>query len=320
MNATGEGTVRRTRRIGVMAGLIIMAALMAGCSSSSESSDAAYDTASEPAVSEEYASSAGDTAGSEGGAQDDSVGDGSQSPADQSLIVTGSLYMTVEDPLAAADQAVAIVQGAGGRIDARDETTPDEYEGGSASLVLRIPQDELDPTVNELRALGTVDHFATQSRDVSNEVTDLEATISTLRASTDRIQALLLEAQSIKDIITLEDELSRRQAELESLEARQRGLNDQVSMSTIELSLTTEPVVIVDDAPQTFVDGVTSGWDSLVTFVSGALVVTGVLLPWLALAAVITLVVIAVVRARRSRADRPAPASAATETAATTES
>ncbi|MFW7414680.1 DUF4349 domain-containing protein, partial [Demequina sp. SO4-18] len=237
---------------------------------------------------------------------------------DRSLIVTGSLYITVEDPLVAADQAVQIVQSAGGRIDARNETAADEYQGGSASLTLRIPDDSLDAVVDDLRALGTVDEFSTQSRDVTTEVTDLDTRISTLRDSTARIQSLLLEAEDIEDVITLEDELSRRQAELESLEAQQRGLADRVSMSTIELSLTTEPVVIVDDSPQTFGDGLESGWDALVGFFSAALVIAGVLLPWVALIALVTLVAVAVVRARRSRAAAQVPASQSPETAART--
>src|SRR5690606_34760267 len=178
-------------------------------------------------------------------------------------IITGSMYMTVEQPIEAADEAANIVLDAGGRIDARRETAPSEGYGGAASLTLRIPSGQLDTVVDRLRALGTVDEHNTDVSDVTNEVDDLEARISTLRASTARIEALMVDAQDISDIILLEDELARRQAELESLEARQRGLNDQVSMSTIHLSLTTEPVVIVDDDPETFLDGLEAGWNAL---------------------------------------------------------
>jgi len=137
---------------------------------------------------------------------------------------------------------------------------------------------------------------------VTNEVTDLDARISTLRASTTRIEGLLHDAKDITDIIKLEDELASRQADLESLEAQQRGLADQVSLSTITLSLTTEPVAIEEDeSPATFIDGLLAGWHALTGFVSVALVVFGALLPWLAVLAVIGLVIIAIVR-RRSRA------------------
>src|SRR5690606_37616842 len=95
---------------------------------------------------------------------------------------------------------------------------------------------------------------------------------------------------------------------------RQRGLNDQVSLSTIHLSLTTEPVVEVDDSPNTFLDGLETRWNGLVGFVSVLLVVLGVLLPWLMVLAVITFAIIGAFRARRSyvknraQAGTPVPA------------
>jgi hypothetical protein len=300
MSEHAGGTVRRMRRIGVIAGLIVAIGALAGCSASADSS-----------------SGAANKAAPNGGAaaQKDSSLDVVAAPAAdvRSLIVTGSLYITVEDPLAAADKAASIVQSAGGRVDARNETAPQGRDGGSATLTLRIPTDSLDKVVNDLRALGTVDSFATQARDVTTEVTDLDAKISTLRASTDRIQGLLADAKDIADIITLENELASRQAELQSLEAQQRGLHDQVSMSTIDLSLTTKPVVIVDDSPQTFWDGLASGWHGLVAFISVALVVIGALLPWAALGGLITVAVIALVRARRARRARRPPKTAPVE-------
>lgn len=283
-----------TVRGGLIASAVALVALLAGCgSSSADLSDAGAEAGAEPMYAE----------ASDGGGEDT---DRDGAPADdRSLIITGAMYMTVEDPIVAADRAAGIVTNAGGRIDARSETAPDEHYGGSAALTLRIPADDLEEVLDDVRELGTVDELSTNSYDVTNEVTDLEASISTLRASTTRIESLLLEAEDISDIITLENELDDRQAELESLEARQRGLDDQVAMSTIELSLTTEPVVILEeDDPENFLDGLESGWDSLVAFLSGALVIIGVLLPWLALIAVVTLALVVLMRSRKSRRAR----------------
>lgn len=301
MSVNVEGTVRRIWRTGVIVGLIAAVGALGACSAGDDSY-AGGDPAEQAAGAEaaEKDSSGGDA-----------NGDGAVAPAAEprDLIVTGALYITVEDPIAAADQAAGIVKGAGGRIDARNETAPTERDGGSAALTLRIPTDDLDDVVDDLRELGTVDHYTTDSRDVTTEVDDLEAKISTLRDSTNRIQGLLDDAATISDIITLENELAGRQAELQSLEAQQRGLDDAVSMSTIDLSLTTEPVEIVieDDSPKSFWDGLVSGWDALVGFVSAVLIVVGVLLPWLALAALILVPVIYLTKARRARAALNAP-------------
>ena len=298
--STRADAAPRAARWGAVASVILaLAWMLTGCTSSgSDSSEDMSDSGGMPEMAYDEEAMAED--GVDSAATDDASDDG------RSVIVTGAMYMTVEDPIAAADRATGIVTAAGGRIDARSERAPGEYDGGAAQLTLRIPATALDAVVDDLRELGTVDEFSTDSADVTREVTDLEAQISTLRASTARIERLLADADDISDIIKLESELDRRQAELESLEARQRGLDDQVSMSTIYLSLTTEPVVIVDDAPRTFLGGLESGWNALTAFLSAALVIAGVLLPWVAVAALIGAAVLVVVRAARSRKARSA--------------
>jgi hypothetical protein len=301
---------RHVRRVGLGAALLSAVALLAGCSSSADSygapeaypGDAAYTEVEAPGL-DGFSSAERDAAGFS-----DDVN--TSSTTDRSVIITGSMYMTVEDPIVAADRAAGIVVRAGGRVDARRETAPDEYYGGSASLTLRIPSDDLDEVIEELRDLGTVDQLSTNSYDVTVEVTDLDARISTLRASTERIEALLVDAKDISDIITLENELTYRQAELQSLEAQQRGLDDQVSMSTIDLSLTTEPVVIVDDDPETFWDALKSGWSDFVGFLSGALILLGVLLPWIVVASVVVVVWVMRARARKARVAAENPSTA----------
>jgi len=290
MNTSISSMTGLARIAALFASFLVLAVLLAGCSSSAPDSEAAAEVpASEVDAGGEAVEGGSDASDS--------------STANRSIIITGSMYMTVEDPLGAADKAATIVKDAGGRIDGRSENAPDEGTGGSAELTLRIPTNRLDAVVEDLRALGTVDEYKTTASDVTNQVTDLDARISTLRASTERIEALLVEAKDITDIIKLEDELASRQGELESLEAEQRGLTDQVSLSTIELSLTTVPVVIVeDDSPATFFDGLASGWNGLTNFISAALVVFGVLLPWLIVMALIAIGIVAAVRMQNARA------------------
>lgn len=294
----------RTRAAGIIAALLGLAVLLTGCAAGGYS-----DSYAEPAV----AGGAGaPQVGGDNLAHDGEWTEGGTYDTSRDLIVTGSVYMTVENPIDTADAVARIVQTAGGRIDARSERAPDEWHGGSAELTMRIPVDKLDAVVEQLRDFGTIDEYSSSGIDVTNEVQDLEARISTLRASTLRIEGLLADAKDITDIITLENELASRQAELESLEARQRGLDDQVSLSTIYLSLTTEPVVFVDDSPSTFLDGLESGWNALVDFFAAALVVLGVLLPWLAVLALITAAIVIPVKARKkarvkAAADIPPP-------------
>lgn len=225
----------------------------------------------------------------------DRVADDAIAPADRAVIVTGSAIVTVDDPLAAATEATRIVSTAGGRVDGRTEYAATPYRGASAVLELRIPADDLDPVLDDLRALGRADSVTLSSADVTVEVQDLEARIATLRASLDRLRALTAQATDIEDLIALESEVSARQAELESLEARQRYLADQVSMSTITLELRTEEAA-PDARPDDFVQGLVTGWDAFVGFWATVLVALGVLAPWIVLLGVLAGATVLLVR------------------------
>jgi hypothetical protein len=226
--------------------------------------------------------------------------------ADRQVIISGNVTITADDPITASRDAVRIVEAAGGRVDGRTEYAPTETDQGSATLQLRIPADKLTATLDKLEELGRADEVSLSTSDVTVESQDLDARISALRSSIERLNGLMAQAVNIDDLITLETAISSRQGELESLEAQQRYLADQVSMSTISLYLRSDA-----EAPKTvpgdFWSGLATGWNAFVAFWAGLLVVIGVLLPWLITLAAIAALIIWIVRRRR----RPAPASGA---------
>jgi hypothetical protein len=225
---------------------------------------------------------------------------------DREVITNGSMTVTADDPIDAATEAVRIVEGIGGRVDARSETAPSDQDQGSATLTLRIPSAQLTPTIDRLKALGDDPDVSISSVDVTVQVQDLDARIGALRASVDRLTALLSTATDTDTLIKLETAISERQGNLESMEAQQRSLTDQVSMSTLGLNLISSEDAPVQE-PDTFWSGLETGWTAFVGFVGLLLVTAGVLLPWLGVAAVVAAVVWLVVRRRRTPRAPKAP-------------
>jgi len=249
--------------------------------------------------------------------------EGTDADADRSVISTGFLRITADDPLDAASDAARIVEAVGGRIDQRVESpgtgngiepVPDVdigigSDGGSgalsgtepsASLVVRIPTARLTATLDEIKALGEVESFSLSETDVTATTRDLDARIAALRTSVDRLTALLAGATTTADLIEIENALSSRQAELEGLEAQQRALADQVDLATISIVFGS-PASAPARTPDDFLSGLRSGAEALGAFLAGALVALGVALPWLGAAAVVTGLVLLVIRRRRAR-------------------
>lgn len=250
------------------------------------------------------ADDSGMVAGGEMAAQD-SIAEPEAS--DRQVIVTGWVTVTVEDPLEASSEAIRITESVGGRVDGRDETAATENERGRATLTLRLPADDLTETLDKLKALGTVQEVSLNSNDVTMATQDLDARISALSASIGRLEALLATATDTENLIALETAISDRQSQLESMEAERRYYADQVSLSTVTLNLVSVADAPVEE-PITFLDGLAAGWNSFVAFFAGLVVVLGVLLPWIAFAAIITGVVLYILRRRRkARAVKTSP-------------
>lgn len=237
---------------------------------------------------------------------------------DRSVITTGFLYVTVDAPLESAAEAVSITEAAGGRVDGRQEFAPQGGDAGGAELTLRIPAERLTATLDRLKELGEVEELQLSASDVTREVHDIDARVTALRSSITRLLALQDAAATVEDLIALETAISDRQAELESLEAQQRFLADQVGLSTITLVLGSRDVAPVTE-PDTFLTGLITGWEALVAFGSGLLVLLGVLLPWLVLLGLLGLVVLLIVRRARRR-PRPVVATEAADPLTTDQS
>lgn len=311
---------RLPRPAGIVVTTALAALLLGGCAAAAESSD----SGGLPAVGGGYEEApVADGGGFEGAIGGDLDGEQSGDPdaGDRSIVTTGYLYLTVEEPLEAAAEAVAIVERIAGRVDGRQEYAPRETayssDAGGAELILRIPSDRLTATLDDLKELGEVEELQLSSTDISREVQDVDARVEALRSSITRLLALQGQAGTVEDLIALETAISDRQAQLESYEAQQRLLADQVSLSTITLVLGS-PEVAPPDEPDTFLTGLVAGWEALVGFGSVLLVIAGVLLPWLVALGLIGVIVLLIVRAavrRRREGGVGATASAATDAA-----
>ena len=109
-------------------------------------------------------------------------------------------------------------------------------------------------------------------------------------AVTARLETLLSKATTLGQVIKLEDDISARQAELESLKQQQAWLRDQTSMSTLDITLTrTRAAVAPAHARAGLLAGLSTGVHALGRATIGTLTVLGVLAPFAAVLAVLAL-------------------------------
>ncbi|WP_407318522.1 DUF4349 domain-containing protein [Isoptericola halotolerans] len=275
----------------------VLALGLAGCSGSGAggSGDAGAEMSAQDSAGE-AAAVAEATAATE---EDDSA----SSVVDREVVVTGYLSLVSEQPTTTAAELVRLVEQAGGHVEERHESPGDEDSPGSASLTVRVPADRTSSAVDAIGDLGTVQDVELSSTDVTSRGQDLDARISALTTSTERLTELLAAAGSTADLLEVERELSERQAELDSLVAQRDALSDEVAMSTLHVQIDAPEAQIT--APRGgFTGGLATGWEALVATVETVVLVLGVLLPWLVLAAVGYVVYRLVRRRRRAGSSR----------------
>jgi len=223
-------------------------------------------------------------------------------PADREIIVVGSAQLEADDPVATSGQIAAYVESIGGNISSRREWRATNWGAGGASLSLRIPAGSLNSVIDRLSQFGAVTSINVDQWDVTEQAVDLDARIAALQTSVTRLTELLATAGDTGDLLQVERELSRRQADLDSLRAQRADLTGRVQMSSLEVNIVPTPdAERLAEPYQGFFGGLQRGWRALVSFARGFAIVFGAVLPWLAALGVLTALIIPLVRWLRRR-------------------
>lgn len=203
---------------------------------------------------------------------------GRTTPTTAAVVRTGELEVVVADVARAADEAARVVTAARGQVEGDDRAR----DGGPqrAVLRLRVPPAAFDATVARLAGLGEERSRRLGSQDVTEQVVDLDSRLATQRASVARVRALLSQATDLGEVVQVEAELTKRTADLESLEARLAALTAQVDLAGITLQLTAKDSPALAGGALGFGDGLREGLDALRAVGRGVGVTAGALLPW----------------------------------------
>jgi hypothetical protein len=237
--------------------------------------------------------------------------DDSAPVTERMIIRTGRIAMVVEDTRAARAAIEAMV--AGMASEGAFIVSGDEYGGtGGAqphiSMSIRIPAAQFGQAMDRLADMAVeVTNRNESAQDVTEEYVDLEARLESLEAARQRLLGIMEESRSTKDLLEAEQQLTQREAEIESIKGRMKYLSQSALLSSIWIEL--EPYILsqpVDDtwrpaetvrrAVQALLSGLRGFAEFLIFFVIA-------FLPWLIVIALVIGVIVWFVR-RRTRAGK----------------
>ncbi len=168
------------------------------------------------------------------------------------IVRAGQLNLEVavlDDALMAAERAVTA---AGGYVAASQRQGDDENAG--AMVTFRIPVERWESTLAALRKVGAkVLLEQTGSEEVTSQVVDLGARLVNLRATESALQAIMVKATKIPDILEVQAQLTGVRGEIEQLTAQKQSLEERAALATLTVGFSLPPAVAVTQVQE--------GWD-----------------------------------------------------------
>jgi len=175
------------------------------------------------------------------GLTDSSSAAGSSLPADRKMIRTIHINAETEDLTVLTDLLTERISALGGYVEAKELYNGSSYGGyvrRNLTMTVRIPAEKADEFTAKVSENANVVSSNESVDDVTLQYVDTESHVKALETEQERLLALLEKAESLKDILTLEERLTSVRYQLERYASQLRTLQNQVSYATIHLSVT----------------------------------------------------------------------------------
>lgn len=261
----------------------------------SPSASAGSDEAGEETQSSSAAEGSDSSEGKDAKQSDSSAKD----PAGTHIARTAGLTITVKDIERAAAKVRSTASSAGGYVSSEEtqitgdspqgsggstqSTTGPSRPGAWAEIVVTVPVDELDGTIEKLSEVGTVTERTSDAEDLTKQYTDTKARVRSMKSSIERLRKLISDTEDLDQVVTLEGELADREADLESMVSQQKSLEKRTTTAPITVSLVSPETAQTEENEEDdrgFVAGLKSGWSGFTEALTVSLTVLGAVTPF----------------------------------------
>lgn len=160
----------------------------------------------------------------------------------RAVIRTGKVAVQVDSYDAARRNISRATRQFGGYVSDSSEQvhTAENRSWTTGQLVLRVPRENFSKLLARAKQAGKVQKASTSSKDVTDQLVDIEARLKNLKAQRDELRELYEEANDTENVLEVQERLSEVQTDIERLEARRKSLEQRVAYSTITVQLNEE--------------------------------------------------------------------------------
>ncbi len=155
------------------------------------------------------------------------------------IIYTGNMVIEVEKYEDARQSIALIVEENQGFVQSEEVDISEKggYEYYTSFYKIRVPVSQYQTVTEKLSQIGTVKYSVQQASNVSYEYYDIQGDIEQLNIQKQRLLNLYQQANTIAELIEIENELTRLNTKINDYENILLNYDREVEYSTIELSI-----------------------------------------------------------------------------------
>lgn len=190
----------------------------------------------------------------------------------QKIIKTARLAFETKDVEATHKKILQLASQYKGLV--QSDNSGKDYNRIYKNLIVRVPTENFQQFIDGIsEGVAYFDQKDISRQDVSEEFVDLEARLKAKRTLEERYLELLKKANNVKEMLEIERELSNIREEIEAKQGRLQYLQNQVSMSTVNIEFykTTAETGITQSYGQKMKNALQGGWNGISVFFLGVL-------------------------------------------------
>jgi hypothetical protein len=161
------------------------------------------------------------------------------------VIKNASLSLAVSDPTTSQQAIARMAEGMGGFVVSSNsyKTTDEEgVEHPAADITVRVPADQLENALNQIKALvpdakTDILNENVSGQDVTKEYTDTESRLNNLKAAETQLVKIMENATKTEDVMSVFRELTNVREQIEVLQGQLNYFKDASRLSAISVHL-----------------------------------------------------------------------------------
>jgi hypothetical protein len=151
------------------------------------------------------------------------------------LDIEGHLTLRVEDVARAVAELHRLTLASSGEV--IEESVQDAASSARGQLTLRVPSVAADDVLQKVEAVGSLVSRQVNARDVGKQYFDATLRLENLGWSLARFEQILARANSVDEVLRVEQEISRVRGQMEQIKGELRFLADRTARATIHVTL-----------------------------------------------------------------------------------